>query len=166
VQGLSQGLHTISVTAEGIYNYWIISYSGTYTNNSVVGNSNLIDFYMNNYIRPEISNLSLSNGKYNVSNVPLNFTVNEPTSWIGYSLDGKLNITTAGNTTLTALTNGVHNLIIYANDTLGNTGISETVSFSVAKPKPFPIVTVAAVSGTIALIVAAGLLVYFKKNKR
>ena len=89
--------------------------------------------------------------------------MNEPTSWIGYSLDGKANVTIAGNTTLTALSNGAHSLTIYANNTFGNVGASEPVTFTIAVP--FPIVPVAAVSGASAVVVVAGLLVYFKKHK-
>jgi len=63
--------------------------------------------------------------------VPLNFTVDEMTSWIGYSLNGQANVTVVGNTTLTGLTCGSHNIIAYANDTYGNMGSSETVYFTV-----------------------------------
>jgi len=51
----------------------------------------------------------------------------------------------------------------YANDTFGNIGASETITFTVAS-EPFPTAPVVAVSG--ALTVVAGLLVYFKKRKR
>lgn len=171
VPKFSQGLHTISVSAEGVYDYFNnIGDNGEYGNNTVVGNSSQIEFYINNnifYINnnipPEILNLSISNEIYNSTNVPLNFTVNEPTSWIGYSLDGKANVTIAGNTTLTALSNGAHSLTIYANNTFGNVGASEPVTFTIAVP--FPIVPVAAVSGASAVVVVAGLLVYFKKHK-
>ena len=93
MQGLSQGLHTISVSAEGVYYYW----TTVKNSNVVVGNSSQIDFYINNYTPPEILNLSTSNETYQINSVPLNFTVNEPTSWIGYSLDGKANVTIGGN---------------------------------------------------------------------
>ncbi len=60
---------------------------------------------------------------------------------------------------------GFHNLIIFANDTFGDIGVSETIKFTVAPvPEPFP--TVVAATFTVAVVlVAAGLLVYHKKHK-
>jgi len=56
--------------------------------------------------------------------IPLTFTVNETTPWIGYSLDGQENVTITGNTTLTDLSYGLHSVTVYANDTAGNMGSS------------------------------------------
>jgi hypothetical protein len=68
--------------------------------------------------------------------------------------------------TLTRLSNGAHNVTVYAADEAGNMGASETATFIVAKPEPFPLVPVAAASVASAGIVAAvGLLLYFKKRK-
>ena len=64
--------------------------------------------------------------------IPLTFTVNETTSWIGYSLDGQANVTITGNTNLAGLSLGPHSVVVYANDTAGNMGSSETVHFEVA----------------------------------
>jgi hypothetical protein len=60
------------------------------------------------------------------NSLDLNFTVNEPTSWIGYSLDNKPNMTITGNTTMTGLSNSSHNVIVYAKDLAGNTGSNAT----------------------------------------
>jgi parallel beta-helix repeat protein len=118
---------------------------------------------------PSITVLSPENKTYDASSIPLNFTVNEPVLQITYSFDGAENITITGNTTLTGLANGDHNLTIYAKDEAGNLGVSETINFTVAKqpePEPFPTATVAAVSGaSAAVVVSAGLVVYFKKRK-
>jgi hypothetical protein len=109
-----------------------------------------VDFFINSSAvtkeptPPTITNLSIENKTYNEKNIPLNFTVNEYIFHATYSLDGKGNITIAGNI-----------------------GTSETISFNVAKPEPFSIVTVAAVSVAILSVVAvAGLLVYYKKHNR
>jgi parallel beta-helix repeat protein len=117
---------------------------------------------------PTISLLSPLNVTYNEANVPLLFTVDKPVNWAGYSLDGNQNVTVIGNDTIANLTNGLHSITVYANDTFGNIGASETIAFTIAKPEPFPTATVAAVSGTsaIVVVVVAGLLVYFKKRKR
>lgn len=81
---------------------------------------------------PVITILSPQNTTYTTSSVSLTFTINEPTSWIGYSLDGGANVTITGNTTL-SLANSAHNVIVYANDTSGNMG-SSRVYFTVNVP--------------------------------
>ena len=111
---------------------------------------------------PAVSILSPENKTYNASEIALIFTVSEPASWTGYSLDGQENITISGNTTLTGLTDGPHNLIVYANDAAGNIGASETVYFSVKVP--FPTTLVATASAALVTVVVVGLLVYFRKR--
>jgi len=81
---------------------------------------------------PLVTLLSPENVTYVASFVLSTITVNEPTSWIGYSLDGQANVTIAGSTTLTNLSYGVHNITSYAQDTSGNMGCSSTVYFTVA----------------------------------
>jgi hypothetical protein len=88
----------------------------------------------------KISVLSVENGTYNQPSLPLNFTINESTSWIGYSIDNEGNMTLTGNTTLTAEA-GLHILVLYANDTSGNMGKSDTILFAVDSPTPFPTLT-------------------------
>lgn len=65
------------------------------------------------------------------ANVALTFAISEIASWMGYSLDGQGNVTIVGNTTLTGLSDGSHQVIVYADDTLGNMGASQTVYFTV-----------------------------------
>lgn len=50
---------------------------------------------------PKISNISIPNQAFNQPILTLDFTVNEPTSWMGYSLDNTANVTITGNTTIT-----------------------------------------------------------------
>jgi N-acetylneuraminic acid mutarotase len=113
---------------------------------------------------PKISLLSPIKHTYNESSVPLVFTTDKSVNWAGYSLDGKQNVTLTGNSTVANMTNGLHSITVYANDTFGNFA-SQTISFTIAKPEPFPTATVAAISGASAVVVAAGLMVYFKKRK-
>jgi YD repeat-containing protein len=103
-------------------------------------------------------------GTYNVSSVLLNFTVDEAASHITYRFDGEENFTTAGNTTLTGVANGDHNLTAYAWDEAGNVGASETITFSVNAPFPITLVAVASVSGISAVVVTTSLIVYFNKR--
>jgi parallel beta-helix repeat protein len=119
---------------------------------------------------PKISVLSPLNQRYNETSVPLVFTVGKLVNWMGYSFDGEPNVTVTSSGLLTIVTianvtNGVHNVTVYANDTYGNIGASETVTFTVAVPEPFPTVPVAVASVASIAVVIAGLLVYFKKRK-
>jgi parallel beta-helix repeat protein len=114
---------------------------------------------------PCLSILSPQNKTYNVNDVPLTFTVSEPTSWIGYSLDTQINLTIAENTTLFRLSQGSHNLIAIAEDTAGNIGVSEVIYFTIEtqQDEAYQISIVAAIV-TIAVVVAV--LVYFAKIKK
>jgi TolA-binding protein len=69
----------------------------------------------------------------------------------------------AGNTTLTNLPYGEHNVTVYATDKAGNTGTSETIYFSVEEP--FPTTMVITLAASMAVL-GAGLAVYFKKRKQ
>jgi hypothetical protein len=116
-------------------------------------------------VAPKILILSQQNSTYGLPEVPLNFTVSERFSRIEYCLDGKSNLTVSGNTTLTGLSNGYHEVTVYATDEAGNTGSSETLVFNVNAPEAFPPSPV--VASVVAVIaIGVGLLVYFKKRHR
>jgi hypothetical protein len=154
---LSQGAHTLTVWVRA--EQFMLSYSwGVWAIFKTVSFN--IDF-----TPPHISIVSPEPKVYNASDVPLDFTVNETASQITYSLDGQENITAAGNMTLPQLSNGAHNVTVYAADEAGNMGASETATFIVAKPEPFSLVPVAVASVTVVAVVIAGLLFYFKKRK-
>jgi hypothetical protein len=154
---LSEGPHTITAWVEERINYLSYDLVSAYVYSNVTFNIDSIP--------PNISILSPENKAYNTSDVPLDFTVNETTSQITYSLDGQENITAAGNMTLPQLSNGAHNVTVYAADEAGNMGASEIVTFTVAVPEPFPTTLVVA-SVIIVAVVSIGLLFYFKKRKR
>ena len=113
---------------------------------------------------PKISVQSPVNQQFNESSVPLLFIVDKQVNWIRYSLDGQDNVTVTGNSTISDLTNGLHNVTVYAKDTFGNEGVSETVFFTVEVPEPFPTTLIIAAVVTLAVI-GTGLLVYFKKRR-
>jgi nitrous oxidase accessory protein NosD len=152
-------------------NYWS-DYSGTDNNKDGIGdtphhiiNSNNKDNYplmapFDNGV-PSIKVLSPENKTYDANSIPLNFTVNEAALQIAYSLDGEENVTISGNTAVTGLANGDHNITVYAKDEAGNVG-SETTYFSV--DVPFPTTMVIAPTASVA-VVGVGLLLYFKKHK-
>jgi hypothetical protein len=109
---------------------------------------------------PLVSVSSPKSKTYDIGDAPLTFTVNELASWIRYSIDGQDNVTITANITLSGLSEGAHNLTVYAADIAGNIGASETIHFTVIAC--FPIEWVVASVVTVAAI-GVGLLVYFRK---
>jgi parallel beta-helix repeat protein len=167
----------ISWDNNGKGNFWS-DYQSKYPNATEIGNSgigslpyvidaNNTDHYpllaLADNTAPRIVVVSPESKNYSSNSISLNFILDERTSEIVYSLDGQQNVTVTGNVTLSGLEAGLHNITIYAVDAFGNFGASETIIFKV--PEPFLILTVAAISGAAAIIVVAGLLVYFKKHK-
>jgi len=148
--GLSDGWHNLIVYA-----------SDTAGN---IGASEMVYFRIDTN-PPTISILSPENTTYPVTStnaVPLTFTVNEITSWIGYSFYGQANMTITGNTTLSGLVDGTHSIVVYAKDTAGNTGTSEIIYFTVeTKQEPFPALIMAAIVIIVAIV--AVVIVYFIK---
>lgn len=105
---------------------------------------------------PELRIYSPQNITYFAETVSLNFTVNDVTSWMGYSLDGQNNVTiTEEPLNLTGLANGLHSLTVYAKDIDGNMGASGTVYFTVKVPLP-PWIAVALV---LVIVAVTGILV-------
>ena len=161
---LPDGNYSIAITANGWGSYednvkvdyfWGTVYSFEMT--SVLA----VNFIVAN--PPKVSILSLENETFASPDVPLNFTVSESASRIFYVLDGQENTTIGGNMTLTSLSNGLHNVTVYAMDEAGNVGASETVCFSVDAPAPTTMIVAPIASFSV---IGAGLLVYFKKRKR
>ncbi len=119
---------------------------------------------------PEVVLLGEPNATYSGSYF-LSFTMSKPASWIGYSLDGGENVTVTGNTTLTGLPSGLHNVTVYAKDAFGNEAASKTITFNVdlppQPPDPLPVLPIAAATVVVAvIIVAAGLLLYNRKRRK
>jgi hypothetical protein len=164
-----EGKHELTVFAEGDGSYWVDdgayeSYSGfrgRIYGFDINGTESVV--FTVDTTSPTVSVLSVKNETYRTSEIPLNFTVNELVSQIGYCLDGQENVAVHGNTTLTGLSNGEHSLTVYATDEAGNAGASKTITFSV--DVPFPTALVIASASAVSVLVA-GLLVYFKKRRR
>jgi len=114
-------------------------------------------------ILPNVTLLLPENAVFNTSTVQLDFVVDRPVSQIEYCLDGKANVTVVGNTTLTGLARGYHNVTVYAMDEAGNTGASETIFFNVEVEDSFPVLPMALVLIAVivtVVLVGLGLLVY------
>jgi hypothetical protein len=82
-------------------------------------------------VPPQLQVLSPENKTYTSKDVQLILTVNRPTNWIGYSLDGRANVTITGDTELSGLAEGAHSIVVSVNDTFGNLVSADTVYFSV-----------------------------------
>ena len=130
--------------------------------------SNVPDLLPDWALAPSIEFINPTNTTYLNGNVTVNFLLIKQPLWTGYSLDGLSNTTITGNITLTNLPTGMHNITVYAQDSFGNIGSSETISFTIAKPESesFPVVPVAVASVVAVALVVAGLLVYHKKHKQ
>jgi len=116
-------------------------------------------------ILPNVTLLGVQEEEFDTTSFLLNFAVDKAISEINYSLDGQKNVTIAGNTTLTGLANGRHNVTVYTTDEEGNTGASEPLFFGVEVPEPFPVVPLVAVS-VVVVAAIAGLLLYRRKHRR
>jgi parallel beta-helix repeat protein len=85
---------------------------------------------------PTILILQPENKTYSVNSTSLIFTVDKATSWIGYSLDGRANVTMNGNASLADVQDGFHDIIVYANSTAGIMGCSNMTLFAVDTTPP------------------------------
>jgi hypothetical protein len=113
-------------------------------------------------VQPPVVVVSSPKSKtYDTGDIPLTFTVNEPTSWISYSLDGQAEMIITGNTTLSGLAIGAHNLTVSAADLSGLIGVSETIQFTIVARFPTELVMA---SIAVAAAVSIGFLLYFKRQ--
>ena len=120
---------------------------------------------------PAISIDSPENKTYTVNSVSLRFTVSETTSWIKYSLDGQANVTITEDVTLSDLSEGEHSITVYAQDTDGKTGKSETIYFTIAEgaetpQSDFSPTTLIAAIIAVAVIIGVILFFFLKAEKK
>ena len=114
---------------------------------------------------PLLTVLSPQNSKtYNVTDVSLNVSLSQLAKFVRYSLDGQENVTVVGNLTITDLANGLHNVTFFTDDPFGNTQSSGIIVFNIDIPTLFPVTPVVAFSAVAVVLVAAGLLVYYKRK--
>jgi N-acetylneuraminic acid mutarotase len=106
----------------------------------------------------------LNDANYTSGNVSLAFATNKPVTWQGYRVDDQEIATLTGNTTISGLSNGQHNITVYAQDSFGNNA-SQTITFNVNLPKAPQTILAAVGSGATAVVICIGAIVYFKKRK-
>ena len=71
----------------------------------------------------------------------LSFTSQEELDWIRYSLDGQLNKTILGNSSVVMPEKGIHHIQVFANDTLGSLHESNIQYFTIDLIPPIKIIT-------------------------
>ncbi len=171
---LAKGVASLSNLSEGSYYltvYGIYEHKGPTAGTNwpaVMHDIQVAYFMINEGVPPYIKTLQIQNVTYQNS-LPLNFSVDEPISWMGYSLDEKANVTFTGNMTLNGLAYGSHVLVVYANDTVGNMGTTGNLNFTIANPAAFPTVqafTTALVLIAAVTLMAAGLLFYHRRKAK
>jgi hypothetical protein len=111
--------------------------------------------------KPPNITLALNDAIFKEDSVPINFVVNEPTVWTGYSLDNGAVTDVAGNITL-SVPAGDHTIVVYANDTAGNIGESEMAHFTVQPTANFTIWAAILITG---IAIGVIILAVFKKRK-
>jgi hypothetical protein len=195
---LTDGVHSLKVYAYA--SGWVIQMNGFYEYEVPINSSSIIVYFTVDTTSPQIMFLSLEKQTYCTSNVPLNFTVSELTTQIKYSLDGQENVTIAGNetltnlpygarapflflsgeteltgnSTLTGLSNGMHNITVTVVTERGSASQNTYFSINIddenenASTANNPIPTIPVVAGSIGGIATVGVsrLFYFKKRRR
>ena len=161
------GNTTITDLSEGTHSLTI--YANDTAENT--GYSNTVHFTIDTQA-PSIEILSPENKTYTTSSVSLEFTLNEPASWIGFSTDGHANETIdATSITMPESSDGAHYIIVYAKDKAGNTGASEIIYFTINTQQTEPrqeeplSIWIIAVIGIMSLVVA-GSLVHLARVKK
>jgi hypothetical protein len=151
---MPEGTHYITVY--GKYEFPMVYHGVAYDNRTIC-------LTINDGNPPVITLLSVENKTYSQSNLQINFRTDESTAWTGFCLDKNANATVTENLTLTELSPGSHTLTLYANDTAGNMGKSETVCFTIARPFP----TLPTLAGmTIATIAKSAIFLRHGKNQK
>jgi chitodextrinase len=78
----------------------------------------------------------LNDVAYNTTAVNLTVAISKPVPWIAYSLDKGTNVAITANITIPQVSEGQHNIVVYANDSVGQMGSSEKINFTVAVTPP------------------------------
>jgi N-acetylneuraminic acid mutarotase len=118
-----------------------------------------IGYGLHEYVDQKITILSPENRTYYSQDVLLCFATNNST-FIGYKLDNQPIVSISGNITLKNLTNGDHNITVFAMNAMGNSYACQYTYFIIAeKNSPFfAIVLAVSIAITVSI---CGILFYF-----
>ncbi len=176
---LSEGCHTIKIQVYNLQTCWGGNVSEYYGTDKLDLSEGTLILRIDS-TPPIINEASIENIIYFKADLELDCAINEPFEWVAYSLDNQANITIKNsqkgdfdfsnisnqnihvNTTLTNLTDGTHSLTIYAKDTVGNVGASQTITFTVVKMEFVVFVVV-----VCAIVAAAAVgLILLRRHRR
>lgn len=162
--GYLTGTTTLPKLAEGQHNLtvWMWTYISSNKARPAAWGYCTVLFSIADKTPPNITLNTTQDTLYNQTSIPLNFTVNEPTTWVTYSLDNGAQIAITENTTL-AVSEGNHTIVLYANDTSGNVGQSMVVRFAVHAENRTGFIMILAM---IAVGVGVGAVLLFKRKNR
>jgi hypothetical protein len=160
---IPEGNHTMRVFANEIGDY-VKDMTKYYFN---INNSVTINFAIDT-IKPSISfTEDYQNKTYSSREKTLYFTTDKKDCQTYYSVDNQ-SFSLAGpgsSIQLINLSNGKHNVTVYAVDEYGVIGEQNTINFDVKVPEPFPTTTVAIVSGMI-LVLVVGIISLLLLNRQ
>jgi hypothetical protein len=157
---LPEGQHKLTIYLE--------SYTGPSNGHPTMSSEATVYFTIGDLNPPKIALKAIDGVVFNHTSVPLNFTINEPTSWSAYCLDNDTQTTITTNTTLTAAA-GNHTLRVYANDTAGNMGQSEVAHFTVQTPEtsePQTGNTTALIATVLVITAIAGFVLILRQKTK
>ncbi len=158
---LTEGEHSLKVCAEATG--WFIEWHDLWEREvSITASSDTLYFTVEKNV-PAVTVAPIENSS--TPYVLLNINVNCTASRIVYSLDGLENQSFSGNTTLTGLSNGLHNVTVYAWNLDGNVGASETAFFFVQVSESFPIVPIVG-AGSLVSVAAVCVGVFWLRKRR
>jgi hypothetical protein len=121
---LSEGSHNVSFS---LVDQW----------QGAIGYSTIATFVIDT-IPPKISSVSLENQTFQTKFIPLQVSVDNTASWVGYNIDNQQNLTLYGNLTIAVSGEGLHNVTFYSNDSAGNMGTSFAFFTINTEPSPMP----------------------------
>ena len=127
--------YTVAGSVLSLGRYTCIFYAADYAGNE---NSTSTSFTVQDIEAPVITIRAPDNTTYSQNSTTAEIIANEDLSWAGYCLDAcSSNVTmtdvssTLWTTTVSSMSNGVHFITFYGNDSSGNMGSSSTIYFSV-----------------------------------
>jgi hypothetical protein len=163
--GIPFGEHTLNLTTHAQGNFVLGNGSGR---GYILEKTISFKFFV--LANPVIEFSSPQNANFTTSSFPLNFTVDHPAAEMTHCLDGQESVAINGNTTLTDLPNGQHNVTVYATDKFGYTGKSNTLFFNVDAPDSpeFPVMplTAASIIAAVSVVAGIGVIVFLRKRKQ
>jgi len=143
--------------------FYIETYVSGYTYYELIVEENVNSLLLD-IVPPAIEVFSPENKTYDLKkNVSLTFTLDKPTSFLWYRLDGGEKVGILRNTSLSGLLEGAHNITVYARDEVGNSKASETIYFSVEEPSTTTAIGIAVI---VAAILNLGILAYYLKKHK